>query len=344
MDGSANFAQYAHFGDFEFNAQAGELCKQGVPVKLQGQPIEILAMLLERPGLLVSREELREKLWSGDTYVDFDHSLNAAVKRLRDALDDNADTPRYIETLTRRGYRFIARVETSAVPGPVAPGAQETRGARPRLSWQRTGLLASVTIALLLSLGGAWFHFAHSVTSRPGEIRSIVVLPMENLSNDPAQDYFADGITDTLTTDLGQIGALRVISRTSAMHFKGTRETLPQIARKLGVDAVVEGSVARSGDRIHINVKLIHAPTDRQFWTDSYNRDTGDLIRMEDQLALRIAHEVSARVTPAEEMRLASNRTLNPRAYDAYLHGRYLWNERIPEECGGNRLLRAGPA
>src|SRR5207237_1597381 len=142
--------------------------------------------------LLLSQEEVRETLWSGDTYVDFDHSLNAAVKRLRDALDDNADTPRYIETLTRRGYRFIARVETSAVPGPVAPGAQETRGARPRLSWQGMGLLASVTIALLLSLGGAWFHFAHAGTSRAGEIRSLVVLAMHNLANAPAQASCAD--------------------------------------------------------------------------------------------------------------------------------------------------------
>ncbi len=332
MDSSANSAQYVHFGDFEFNVQARELRKQGVPVKLQGQPIEILAMLLERPGQLVSREELRKELWSGDTYVDFDHSLNAAVKRLRDALEDNADTPRYVETLARRGYRFIASVETSAVPGPVGAGAQGTRGAHPQLSWQRTGLLASITIALLVSISGAaWFHFAHSVTSSPAEIRSIVVLPLENLSNDPGQDYFADGITDTLTTDLGQIGALRVISRTSAMHFKSTRETLTQIASELDVDAVVEGSVVRSGDRIHINVKLIHEPTDRQLWTDSYDRDTGDLIRLEDQLALRIAHEVSARVNSAEETRLASNRPLNPRAYDAYLHGRYLWNERIPE-------------
>src|SRR5207245_11266215 len=131
MDSSASSAQYVHFRDFEFNVQAGELRKQGVPVKLQGQPIEILAMLLERPGQLVSREELRKELWSGDTYVDFDHSLNAAVKRLRDALEDNADTPRYVETLARRGYRCIARVETSAVPSPVAPGAQEARGARP---------------------------------------------------------------------------------------------------------------------------------------------------------------------------------------------------------------------
>lgn len=331
MNDSANSAANAHFGDFEFNSQAGELRKQGIPVKLQGQPIEILAMLLKRPGQLVSREELRKKLWPGDTYVDFDHSLNAAVKRLRDALEDNADTPRYIETLARRGYRFIALIETSEVPRPVVPAAQKSPGARPWLS-RRTSLPASVSIALLLSMcGAAWFRFAHSAASGSAEIRSIVVLSLENLSNDSAQDYFADGITDTLMTHLGQISSLRVISRTSAMHFKGTRKTLPQIARELGVDAAVEGSVTRSGDLVHINVKLMRAPTDRQLWTASYDRDAGDLIRLEGQLALRIAHEVSARVTPAVEMGFTRVRALNPRAHDAYLHGRYLWNERIPE-------------
>ena len=168
-------------------------------------------------------------------------------------------------------------------------------------------------------------------------IESIAVLPLENLSRDPEQEYFADGLTDALITDLGQVATLRVISRTSVMQFKGAKKPLPEIAQVLNVDAVVEGSVQRSGNRVRITAQLLEARTDRHLWAESYERDAGEIIRLEEQTARAIAHEVSGRLTTDEETRLASKRAVNPGAYDAYLHGRYLWNERMTETDAGVR-------
>lgn len=319
------------FGVFEFDPATGELRKQGMRLKPQGQPIEILKLLLEHPGEVVPREELQKKLWPADTFVDFEHSLNAAVKRLRDALDDSAETPRYIETLSRRGYRFIVPVEArTQVKSSVWTSPEAAPPLLP-LSRLRVTLIVSVVIVLSLSIGAALAFRRARLASRTAEIRSIVVLPLENLSNDTGQDYLVDGMTDALTTELGQLAALRVISQTSAMHFKGTREMLPDIARELNVDAVVEGSVARSGNRLHVSIRLMHAPTDRQLWTESYERDVLDVTRLPEQLALSIAHQVSGRLSLAEGSRSANLRATSVRAYDAYLRGRFAWNERNAE-------------
>ncbi|MBZ5728726.1 MAG: winged helix-turn-helix domain-containing protein [Acidobacteriia bacterium] len=249
------------FGVYQFEPSSGELRKHGVRVRLEGQPVAVLAILLERPGELITREELEKKLWPADTFVDFEHSLNAAVRRLRAALNDSAGTPRYIETLARRGYRFIAPVSTASVAEGVAGASQ------PASRWPRRAMVASLLAVGLVIVLAAWaWREVRRKTVGPGAsaaVRSLAVLPLENLTGDPSQEYFADGMTEALITDLAQIGALRVISRTSVMRYKQTRRPLPEIARELGVDGIVEGSVVRSGNRVRISSQLILASTDR---------------------------------------------------------------------------------
>ena len=276
------------FGDFEFDSRARQLRKHGHTIRLHGQPLEILGLLLERPAQVVLREELRARLWPQDTFVDFEHSLNAAVNKLREALDDDANNPRFIETVPRRGYRFISAV-----------GLHDSQ-----------------------NLLGEW--------SSP-RIQSLVVLPLENLSNDPEQEYFADGMTDQLITNLAQISALKVISRTSAMRYKGTKKSLPEIARELHVDAVVEGAVMWVGGRVRISAQLIEAPTDYHLWAASYERDLRDVLSMQEEVTRAIASEIRVNLSAQEQARLANTRPIDPEAYRLYLKGRYYWNKRSLE-------------
>jgi len=342
------------FGSYEFEPRTGELRKQGIRIRFDGQPVAILLMLLNRPGELITREELQKKLWPADTFVDFEHSLNAAVKRLRSALNDSADTPRFIETVPRRGYRFIAPVE-GVLPAlatdstdqlaPAAngeaielivekPAAEVPAPSGPRAQW-RTLWLASIACAFLVAslvgfnAGGLRQRFLGR--SDPSAIRSLAVLPLENLSHDSEQEYFADGMTEALTTEVAQISALKVISRTSVMQYKGTKKSLPQIARELGVDAVVEGAVQRSGDKVGITVQLIYAPSDRHLLAKSYERGLRDVLALQREIAHAIADEIKAKLTPPEKVHLASARSINPEAYDAYLRGRYYQNQRTEE-------------
>jgi TolB-like protein/Tfp pilus assembly protein PilF len=276
------------FGPFEADLRAGELRKHGVKLKVVGQPFEVLAMLLECPGQLVTREELRARLWPTDTFVDFDHGLNAAVNKLRDALNDSAEKPNYVETLPRRGYRFISAV----------------------------GL-----------------HDSQDLLVEPSspKIQSLAVLPLENLSKDPEEEYFTDGMTDQLITNLTQIGALRVISRTSAMRYKGTKKSLPEIARELHVDAVVEGAVMWVGGRVRISAQLIEAPTDHHLWAASYERDLRDVLSMQEEVTRAIVSEIRVKLTAQEQARLVNRHPINPEAYKLYLKGRYHWNKRSLE-------------
>lgn len=293
-------------------------------LKLQGQPIEILKLLLEHPGEVITREELQGKLWPADTYVDFEHSLNAAVKRLRDALDDSADTPRYIETLARRGYRFIYPVDGLETPALPAPSSRIGR-------WVWLGsltALALMTALIALNVGG-WRGPIFRGGTRP--ISSIAVLPLANLSGDPEQDYFAEGMTEALITELGKISALRVISRQSMMQYKGTKKSAPQIAQELNVEAVVEGSVLRAGDRVRISVQLIGAVPERHLWAESYDRELRDVLALHSEMARAVAGEVRAKLTPQERALLASARPVNPEAYAAYLRGRYFWSRILVE-------------
>jgi TolB-like protein/DNA-binding winged helix-turn-helix (wHTH) protein/tetratricopeptide (TPR) repeat protein len=331
---------HAHFGSFEVDFRSGELLKNGRKVRLQDQPLQVLAMLLEQPGKVVSREELRQRLWPTDTFVDFDHGLNNAINRLRDALNDSTEAPRFIETLPRRGYRFIAELR-SDTPAPIEESPQVTStewstassvGAHKlplivtapsplsKHQLKKLGLwAASIGIAAALILG-LYFERARSVRGIAAmRIQSVTVMPLDNLSGDPSQEYFADGITDALTTYLAQMRGIRVISRTSAMHYKGTKKALPEIAKELGVDAVVEGSALRSGAFIHVNVQLIYVPEDSHIWAHSYEGATSNLAAMESEIANDLARRIGT-TTPLESSKSLSRAvTLNPEAYDLYL-------------------------
>src|SRR5438270_5761213 len=267
-----------HFGEFELDAAAGQLYRKGAKLRLQEQPSQILQILLQRPGEVVTREELQQKIWPSDTFVDFDHGINNAIKRLREALGDTAETPCYVETLPRRGYRFIGKIE------------RETP-----------------------------------------KFRSLAVLPLENLSRDPEQEYFAEGLTEALITTLAKIGELRVVSRTSAMLYKGVRKPLREIARELEVDAIVEGTVLRAGRRVRITAQLIDAPKEMHLWAESYERDLRDVLALQAEVAQAIAREIRVKLTPVDQARFAEVRAVDPDAYEAYLRGRYHWNRRPSE-------------
>ena len=327
------------FGVFELALRTRELRKAGGKVRIQEQPLCVLVSLLERPGELVTRDELRQKLWQSDTFVDFDTGLNKAITKIRDVLGDSAASPRFVETLPKRGYRFIAPIEKLAperrAPGPAPPEAMppEVRGPNaaesPRGAFGYGGRakLAGAGLAVLLLLAVvAWLRWSRN--SPPARLRSIAVLPLDNLSGDSNQEYFADGMTDELITDLAQIHSLRVISRTSVMQFKHTKKSLPQIAAELNVDAVIEGSVVRSGNNVRVTAQLLDARKDRHLWAASYEREMTDIIGLEGQVAKSIADQVKVKLTPEEDARLAKRRPTNPEAYDALLKGRFLWNKR----------------
>ena len=347
MHSSAVAPRVLRFGAFEADLQARALRRQGMQIKLQEQPFQILAFLLEHPGEIVTRDQLREKLWPADTFVDVDNSVNAAVNRLREALGDSAESPRFVETLPRRGYRFVAPV-TEVRVSERDPGAENTSAAaQSRPGKARTGgnlnhrrsvakLSVAVMLVVVLVAASAWnwekWRVRRSALHDTPQIKSLVVLPLANLSGDSSQDYFADGMTDELTTDLARITSLRVISETSAMRYRGTRATLRQIAEELDVDALIEGSVTRSGDQVRITAQLIDAKNDRHLWAQSYDRHGIDALRLQREVAHDIASQVHLSLTPADRRRLGNAPTRDPRAYDAYLHAKYhLESARRPE-------------
>jgi TolB-like protein/DNA-binding winged helix-turn-helix (wHTH) protein len=323
------------FGVFEVDLRSGELHKQGIKIKFHDQPFQVLAMLLEHPGELVTREQLQQKLWPSDTFVDFDVGLNSAIKRLRDTLGDTAESPRYIETLPRRGYRFIAAVERiPSVPYQDLPVHTEHAAEQPMKAlavrrrsklWFVTGVLAAMLVLFVgLNIGGLRQRFVRTSAART--VQCVAVLPLENLSGDPEQEYFADGMTDALITELAQVRGLTVISRTSVMHYKGARKTLPEIARELGVDAVVEGTVARNGGEVKISAQLIRASTDTHLWAASYARVQQDVLRLQAEVAREVTHQISDQLVPVEN-KAGARPTVNPDAYDAYLKGVFFLNK-----------------
>jgi TolB-like protein/DNA-binding winged helix-turn-helix (wHTH) protein/Tfp pilus assembly protein PilF len=319
-------ARRVRFGAFEADLRSGELRKHGMKIKLQDQPFQILAMLLERPSEIVTREELRHKLWPADTFVDFDVGLNAAIKRLRDALGDSAESPRYIETLPRRGYRFVAAAERIE---DLPIQSKHLTVLQPEKLWIAVGSLATLLVVFFgLNFGGLRQRLLR--TNAATKVQSIAVLPLENLSGDPAQEYFADGMTEALITDLGKIGQLRVISRTSVMKYKGTKKSLREIAGELQVDGLVEGTVARSGDRVRITANLVQASPEKHLWADSFERELRDVLALQDDVSRAIANGIQIRLTPQEQARLASTHRVNPEAYEAYLEGRYFWEKLWP--------------
>jgi TolB-like protein/Flp pilus assembly protein TadD len=277
------------FGPFEVDTRSGELLRQGLRINLQDQPFQALLMLLEQPGELVTRDELSKKLWPEDTFVDFERGLNKAINKLRAALRDNADKPRYIETLPQRGYRFVARVEHLV---------QASDGFRPQHPWQ---------------------------------IDSLAVLPLANLSGDPAQEYFSDGLTEELTCAISRIASLRVISRTSAMSFKNSTKSMTEIARDLSVDAVIEGSVSRSGEKVRVIAQLIRARDDKHLWAGRYERDLSDILHLQAEVAQNIATQINKTVDPKRAYPDES-RHVNPKAYEACLKAIYLRDKFTPPD------------
>jgi TolB-like protein/DNA-binding winged helix-turn-helix (wHTH) protein/Tfp pilus assembly protein PilF len=334
MDLQEATPRVVRFGVFELDRRSGELRKDGVRVRLQEQPLRVLDALLAEPGELVTREALRQRLWPDDTFVDFDNGLNRAINRLRAALGDEADNPRFIETLDRRGYRFIAPVGALDAATPAGrPSAPETTSGRApdhrRTVWRAAGVAAGTLAVLLIALAPALRRNANPSDRVP--IRSLAVLPLANLTGDPAQDYFSDGMTDALITNLASLPALRVISRQSIMHYKGSAKSLPEIARELGVEGVVEGSVVRSGGRVRITAQLVDAATDRHLWAHSYERRLEDVLALQGELSRAIAEEVRVTVGTKDGRRLTPERTVKPDAYDAYLLGRHHWNQRTEQ-------------
>ena len=353
-------SQIYRFADFEADVRARQLRKHGAKLRLQGQPFEMLLMLLESPGEVITREQMQQKLWPVDTFVDFEHSLNTSIKKLRQALNDSATEPRYIETLPRVGYRFIAPVTVAeesvgdfpalplSAPSPVdgIPGTKtEESSPRHSFAWFLGLALGAMAIAgLALLLGSAKLrdralgimHLSRNGAGVAGAAkktrRSVAVLPLQNLSADPNQAYFVDGMTDELTTDLAQFGDLRVISRTSAMHYRDGNKTVPEIGKELGVDAIVEGSVERVGDRVRIRAQLIDCATDRHLWAQSYDRDMKDVLSMQTEAAREIADQVRGSVgSPQLNLHSTNPAPVDPDAYEAYLKGRYFWNKRTPD-------------
>jgi len=323
LDPSSDSPRLARFDVFEVDLRSGELRKPGSKIRLQDKPLQILTLLLEHPGEVVTRQEIEKRLWPSGVIVDFEHSINTAVKRLREALGDDAEHPRYIETLPRHGYRFIAAVDVGA--GLARP--QEGRALPYRFVASATAAVVVIVAAVVaLNVAGLRDRLLSVAGARHGvplpKIESIAVLPLESLSRDPEHEYFADGMTEELITNLGKISALRVISRTSVMRYKGTKKPLPEIAKELNVDTVVEGTVMRAGDRVRITANLMHAPSDRHLWAETYERNLGDVLTLQGEVARAIASEIQVKVTPQERARLASTRPVNPEAYAAYLKGR----------------------
>ena len=319
------------FGKFEVDLRAGEMRKGKLKLRLSGQPFQVLTMLLERPGEVVTREELQRRLWP-DTFVDVEHNLNTAINKIREVLGDSAESPSYLETLPRRGYRFIGRIES----GEPEPLPIEPEPPKPFWRWKSSlialarslhiprSLTASAAFLLLLTLSGSFLKWQLARRAAdPSTIRSIAVLPLANLSDDPNQQYLVDGMTEELTSEISQLHSLRVISRISTMQYRDTHKEAPQIAKELHADGLIAGSILQVNDRVRVTVQLIHGPSDVQVWSKSYERDLRDVIAMQHGIASDIAREVRISLGPQEQAHLARAREVMPEVHEAYLRGRF---------------------
>jgi TolB-like protein/DNA-binding winged helix-turn-helix (wHTH) protein len=323
---SLHLVDRVRFGVFEVDLRSEEIRKHGIKLKLHRQPFQVLAVLLEHPGEIVTREQLRARLWSADTFVEFDKGLDTAIHRLRNALADSAENPRFVETLPRKGYRFIAPIEEVTSPRNEEPRPEQVEARSrdnrfPRFIALPVGL-AAVTLAILIAL-----YVFRSQQRAPQvaahRISSLVVLPFENASGDPSQKYLVNGVTDQLTEDLSKIRSLRVISRSSAMQYKRNPESLLQFAQELKVDGVITGTVKLSGNRVRITTRLLDVGTNRQVWTRDYERDLGDLSSLGFDVATAVAEQSQIQLSLEEQKQLPQKHSISPEAYDHYLNGRY---------------------
>jgi TolB-like protein/DNA-binding winged helix-turn-helix (wHTH) protein len=332
------------FGNFEVDLEAGELRQKGTQIKIQDQPLRILGALLERPGEVVTREQLSERLWPSDTFVDFEHSLNSAIKKLRQALQDDPDRPVFIETLPKRGYRFIAPMRVLAEAAEASLGVEELEGrdggnagVEPLKTQTRTFGIAWV-IGIVAVLGVLIAVATTYLTSRRAPIGSVAstgkimlaVLPFENYSAEAEQEYLADGLTEEMITQLGSMDPERlgIIARTSAMKYKGARVGVDQIGKELGVAYVLEGSIRTEADRVRVTAQLIRVRDQTHLWARSYERSRGGILTMQQEVANAIANEIQVELTPQYQQRVATLQFADPRAHEAYARGRFFWNKR----------------
>jgi len=327
METPANSHRCVRTGQFEIDFGSGEIHKQGRKVHLQEQPFRVLAILLERPGEVVTREQLQERLWAADTYVGFDEGLNTAIRKLRVAFGDSAENPRFIETVSRRGYRFIAPVEPGPVLSPSPPGRTISAKLRPISLHARWISFAVVVFAV-----GALMLFLRTAAQRrpPAGKIMLVVLPLENFTGDSQQDYLADGITEEIIAQVGGLDPqhLGVIARTSAMRYKHTQKSAAQISREVGANYLLEGSIRHSGDRIRVTAQLIQSSDQSHLWADSYDRELRDVLRIESDIARSVASEIRLTLSQQIHQRLAAAGPTNVEAHDAYLRGLQGWNLR----------------
>ncbi len=334
------------FGVFQLDRQAGELYKRGVKIRLQQQPHKVLELLLDRPGEVVSREDFRERLWPSDTWVDFDQGLNKAVNKLREALGDTADSPRFIETLAKRGYRFIAPVQLADAHEAIEPASPLLAAAAPPAPAQAPAapLPASETssahrgrwlLAAVVSTGVAlaWLLLWPRAPVEAARVM-LAVLPFDNLEADAEQDYFSDGMTEEIIQQLGRVNPARlgVIARTSSMHYKGSPKRVDEIARELSVQYVLEGVVRRSSQRIRISARLVRGVDQTSLWSDSYERATADVIDLQTEVGRRIAEALAVEFAAAPAPALSASGGVGASTYDSYLRGRYYWNRRGPSD------------
>ena len=326
------------FGDFELDPSGFELRRLDRPLKLERIPMELLILLLEKKGQVVSRQEIIERLWGKDVFIDTEHGINTAVRKIRTALREDVERPRFIQTVSGKGYRFVpSAVSTNAngdraaanvsvpaheilTPASTQAGPNRTWEDLASRKWPWAAVALPAVAAALLALNVAGLRDRVFANNSIGPIHSIAVLPLANLSGDPSQDYYADGLTDELITALARNRSLRVVSRTSVRQYKDASQPLTKIAQALGVDGILEGSVNRGANQVHINLQLIYAPTDTHVWAQSYDRDLNTALSLPAELSETIAREAKVSSAPAEQQRY-----VNPQAHDAYLEGRYLW-------------------
>jgi TolB-like protein/DNA-binding winged helix-turn-helix (wHTH) protein/Flp pilus assembly protein TadD len=319
------------FGVFELDLDTGELRKSGRAMRLRPQAAKVLGVLASRPGQLVTREDLQKQLWGQETFVDFEHSINLCIREIRAALGDDASTPRYIETLPRHGYRFIAPIQdTQSATDPAVDLQRHASTTTPIIpapprSYRPIAMFGAIAAAVLIAAAvtnsGEWRARLFGGTAGP--VRAIAVLPLQNLTGDSAQDYFADGMTEALTTDLARMESLQVISRTSTMQYKTAKKSLPVIARELNADAIIEGSVQRSGNRVRVTAQLVRAADDRHLWAETYERDFRDILALQDDVASAIAKQVESRLGGPQPQPLAKAQTISPEGYETYLKANY---------------------
>ncbi|HEV7520394.1 MAG TPA: winged helix-turn-helix domain-containing protein, partial [Candidatus Angelobacter sp.] len=356
MDSHSGAATTVRFAGFELNLETGELRQDGVAIRLQPQPTLILTLLVSRPGNLVTREEIQQRIWGAETFIDFDTGLNSAIRQIRHALQDNSGAPQFIETVPRRGYRFLAALEkvedNGSVPAPqslvvpdhsdsgVVPDAQhlEVRprtldsllapAVKPRTRMRSKWLLAVGASALAALLVAIWFT---QFRARAQAIDSVAVLPFVNASSDPDTEYLNEGIAETLIGQLSQIPRLKVMARSTVVRYKGSDIDPQKVGRDLNVRAVLTGKVSQRGETLTISMELIDVRDGSELWGGRYNRKLTDILDVQEDIAREVTDRLRLRLAGEEEKRLTAHATQNAEAYEFYLKGRYHWNKRTAD-------------